>query len=85
MPCSSYNGCYLLHSYLTCLLESESYDPVHFKAFVVKGMEKILPYKDVIKKTKLTDTDAKNLIFDLDVYMAHGQKVVHIRYACSYH
>ena len=49
MPCSSYNGCYLLHLYLTCLLESVSYDPVCFKAFVVKGIEKLFPYKDVIK------------------------------------
>jgi hypothetical protein len=39
MSHSSYSGGYLLHSYLTCSVESESYEPICFKAFVEKGME----------------------------------------------
>ena len=50
MPRSSYSGCYLLHSYLTCSVESESYEPICFKGFVEKGMEHLLSYKEVLKK-----------------------------------
>jgi len=50
MPHSSYSGCYLLHSYVTCSLENESYEPTWFKAIEEKGMEHLLSYKEVLKQ-----------------------------------
>jgi len=71
-PHSSYSGCYLLHSYLICSLECESYEPVCFKAFGERSMEHLLSYREVKKRNKVTDTDARNFIVTYTVYMAHG-------------
>lgn len=57
----SYTGCYVLHSYLTCSLESESYEPICFKVFGEKSKEH-LSYKDIFKKHVNKHTDAKNFI-----------------------
>ena len=69
MPRSSYSGCKLLHSYLTCSLKSESYEPVCFKVFLEKSMEHLLSYKEV-KKKQGNEHWWQEIYFDLDVYMA---------------
>ena len=71
MPHSSYSGCYLLHSYVTCSLENESYEPTWFKAIEEKGMEHLLSYKEVLKQQG-NRRWCQELYFDLDIYMAHG-------------
>ena len=63
MPLSSYGGCYLLHSYLTCSLQSEPYAPICFKATGEKSLEYLLLYKVVFKKNKVTDTPTPRTSF----------------------